>query len=83
MVIDLNSYSSNHFLSIKDIKYRVDKDTTIETFIRYLHMVEVKWKTFTQYCDGNRFTILTEGDASVEFIADDGIVTINRINIGD
>lgn len=60
---------------------KVNRKTSLCRVIKWLHEAGVKWKFVQKFCFGRRVELITEGNASLEFLAEAGHVVINRIHI--
>jgi hypothetical protein len=81
LIIKMAHYWGNSSLTIGSLERKLHRRTSLERTIRLLDEVGVEWKFFQKYCCDKRVELITEGSASLEFIADAGHIIINRIHL--
>lgn len=56
------------------------KNTSISKVIKILYLSNIEWRFYQKYCDEKRVVLITEGSATIEFLARKEKLSINRIH---
>ena len=68
-------------LHLGEVRPSLSRTTSIETVIRLLHLANIDWCVHQPLSDGKSVTLLTEGGATIEFVAEANRMLINRIHL--
>jgi len=81
IIIKLNHYWGKFSLSVGSDDRKIHRKTSIQRFTNILYEAKIEWEVFKKYCQNKTIELITEGSASVEFIAEGRRITINRIHL--
>lgn len=56
------------------------KNTSISKIVKILYLLNIGWRFYQKYCEENRVVLITEGSATIEFVAIKEKLSINRIH---
>lgn len=85
IIVHIKSYMSRREIEIVvgSPKFPINGRSNIDMVIKVLRANGIKWEFYPKYTTGKRVELITEGSATIEFLAEDEGLLINRIHRND
>ena len=83
LVIKVGACGRKDALRLGKARGRLNRTSSLGTTIRCLHEAGIEWCVHQPLSDGKVVTLLTEGGATIEFVADSTRLLINRIHLSE